>query len=164
MKSYVSTQLVARSRAGQQLRVSTVGLRQTNRWAGNDPLITLAESMEKRELIALPQYIDPEAWAGFEEMRKLIKKPMTDRARKLIVYELDRIRKAGHCVNAALDQSTQHCWADVFVPQEKPIQAATSSDAERTTRYLAEQSKKVAVTVDVRGMLGAAKANIRRVA
>jgi len=83
-------------------------------------------------LIALPAYIDPEAWAGFEEMRKLLKKPLTDRARKLILYELHRIKTAGHDPNAALDQSTNHCWADVYVPKEKPIEAtgAASLNAE----------------------------------
>lgn len=92
-------------------------------------------------MIGLPQYIDREAWDGFEAMRKTIKKPLTDRSRKLIVYELDRIKRSGHCPNAALDQSTNHCWCDVFVPKEKPIEAASSSQAERTQQYLAEHSR-----------------------
>jgi len=75
-------------------------------------------------LIALPAYIDPDAWVGFEDMRRTIKKPLTDRARKLIVYELHRIKTAGFDPNAALDQSSLHCWADVYPPKEKPIQAA----------------------------------------
>lgn len=115
-------------------------------------------------MIALPAYIDPEAWAGFEAMRKLIKKPMTDGARKLIVYELDRIKRAGHCPNAALRQSEVHCWADVWPAKDKTIEAAASSAADDTARYLAEQSKPRQVTVDVPAMLAEAKARIRRVA
>lgn len=90
-------------------------------------------------MISLPGYIDHEAWAGFEEMRKTIKKPMTDRARKLIVYELDRIKQAGHCPNASLDQSINHCWCDVFVPKDKPIEAAATSAAQKTAQMLSER-------------------------
>ena len=90
-------------------------------------------------MIALPGYIDPEAWAGFEEMRKAIKKPLTDRARKLIVYELDRIKQAGHCPNASLDQSINHCWADVYQPKEKPIEAAATSAAQKTAQMLSDR-------------------------
>jgi hypothetical protein len=111
-------------------------------------------------MIALPKYIDTEAWAGFEEMRKLIKKPMTDRARKQVVYELDRIRKAGHCPNAALIQSEVHCWADVYEPQQKEIKQAATSEADKTARFLAEERARDA-------QLAATKAGrqpIRRVA
>jgi hypothetical protein len=92
-------------------------------------------------MIALPGYIDREAWQGFEDMRKTIKKPLTDRSRKLIVYELDRIKTAGHCPNAALDQSTCHCWADVYPSKDKPIEASGTSAHEKTQQYLAEHSR-----------------------
>lgn len=92
-------------------------------------------------MIALPPYINAEAWAGFEAMRKLIKRPMTDGARKQIVYELDRIKRAGHCPNAALLQSEVHCWADVYPPKDKPIEVAATSRADETRRYLAEQAE-----------------------
>jgi len=90
-------------------------------------------------VIALPGYIDRDAWDGFEAMRKTIKKPLTDRARKLIVYELDRIKTAGHCPNGALDQSTCHCWADVYPPKDKPIEAAACSAADKTAQMLSER-------------------------
>jgi transglutaminase-like putative cysteine protease len=111
-------------------------------------------------MIALPQYIDREAWQGFEDMRALAKKPMTDRARKLIVSELQKIKDAGHCPNAALDQSTNHCWADVYVPQDKPIKAAATSDADRTARYLAEERQRDAALQATRSQ----RQPIRRVA
>ncbi len=84
-------------------------------------------------MIALPQYLDQEAWSGFVEMRRTIKKPLTVRAAKMVLGELQKIKDAGHCPNAALDQSTNHCWADVYVPKEKEIArkvapATTSAD------------------------------------
>jgi hypothetical protein len=103
-------------------------------------------------MIALPQYLDPEAWAGFEEMRRTLKKPMTDRARKLIIAELHKIKTAGHCPNAALDQSTNHCWADVYVPKEKPIEASSASEADKTAAYLAEQREHAERAKQARGI------------
>lgn len=94
-------------------------------------------------MIALPGYIDREAWDGFEEMRRTIKKPLTDRARKLLVYELHRIKEAGHDVNASLDQSTNHCWADVYVPVEKPIAAAPKAAVEKTQQWIKDHAEPV---------------------
>lgn len=89
-------------------------------------------------MIALPGYVDKEAWDGFEDMRRTIKKPLTVRAAKLILYELQRIKDAGHCPNAALDQSTNHCWADVYPSKDKSIEPAMRAEAEKTQQYLAE--------------------------
>lgn len=94
-------------------------------------------------MIALPQYIDREAWEGFCEMRRLIKKPLTIRAAKLVVYELQRIKDAGHDANASLDQSTNHCWADVYVPVEKPIAAAPKAAVEKTQEWIREHGEPV---------------------
>lgn len=74
-------------------------------------------------MIPLPGYIDPEAWAGFVEMRKASgrTRPFTTRAATLILFELQRLKDAGHDPNAALDQSTRHGWADVYPLKDKPI-------------------------------------------
>lgn len=93
-------------------------------------------------MIPLPAYIDKEAWGGFEAMRRAIKKPLTHRAACLVLYELQRIKDAGHDPNAALDQSTNHCWADVYVPKEKQIEAAASSQALKTTEMLKQQQER----------------------
>lgn len=106
-------------------------------------------------MIALPAYIDREAWAGFEDMRRAIKKPLTDRSRKLVLYELQRIKDAGHCANAALDQSTNHCWADVYVPKEKPVERKAGAQADDTRAMLdewdrqREESRKAVIPTDL---------------
>jgi DNA-binding transcriptional ArsR family regulator len=78
-----------------------------------------AESGRERKTTAvakfvLPPWIDREAWAGFEEMRNKIRKPMTDRARGLIVKELDKLRAAGNDVATCLNRSTTKNWTDVY--------------------------------------------------
>ena len=96
-------------------------------------------------MIALPAYIDAEAWAGFVEMRRAMpkSKPFTVRAAKLVLYELHRIKEAGHCPNAALDQSTLHGWADVYVPQGKELKPAPRTQS--ADEYVAEKATAAAL-------------------
>jgi hypothetical protein len=70
----------------------------------------------------LPSWIDPEAWADYEEMRASIRKKPTDRARALIVSKLEDMRQKGHDPNDALRRSTMSNWTSVFPPnnQQRP--------------------------------------------
>lgn len=67
----------------------------------------------------LPDWIDPEAWEGFVQMRKTIKKPLTDRAKKLALKELVKLRMEGQDPNEVLDQSTLKCWSGLFAVKGK---------------------------------------------
>lgn len=64
----------------------------------------------------LPPIINPETWQGFEEMRNRIKKPMTNKARKLIIGKL---KKLGDDPNRILEESIMSGWAGVFPLKEK---------------------------------------------
>lgn len=64
----------------------------------------------------LPDWIPKDAWDGFEEMRQSIRKPMTDRARGMIVSELQKLRGPP---GAILDQSTRNNWQDVYELKDK---------------------------------------------
>lgn len=64
--------------------------------------------------VGLPDWIDAEAWSGFVEMRRKIRKPMTERAARLTVRDLEKLKAAGQDPNAVLDQSTKRCWQGVF--------------------------------------------------
>lgn len=69
---------------------------------------------------ALPDWVPADAWAGYIEMRKKIKKPMTDRATVLAVGVLIKLRDAGNEPGAVLDQSTMNSWQGLFeVKQER---------------------------------------------
>lgn len=97
--------------------------------------------MDRYTVIALPDWIDPEAWQGFCEMRRAMKKiPFTDRAQKMILKSLYDLKQAGHDPNAALDQSTLMGWRDVWPPKEKDI-PVIKSQVDETARYLAEQER-----------------------
>lgn len=121
-------------------------------------------------MIPLPAYIQPEAWAGFVEMRRAMPKtkPFTARAATLILYELQRIKDAGHDPNAALDQSTLRGWADVWPALDKNIQRAPQSAAAATSKALDAQrltaDERAASDEARRRVMAAIKPGIRRVA
>jgi len=83
-------------------------------------------------MIALPPWLDAEAWAELLAMRKKIKKPATDFAQLLLMKELYKIRDAGHDANEALAQSIVKCWTDIYPPKRKQIAPAASSDYDKT--------------------------------
>jgi len=67
----------------------------------------------------LPEWIKPETWSAYEEMRKLKKKPMTYRARELVIIELLKLKAKGHEPNECLNQSIRNGWTDVYPSREK---------------------------------------------
>ena len=121
-------------------------------------------------MVPLPAYINPEAWAGFVEMRKSMPKtrPFTPRAAALILYELQRIKDAGHDPNAALDQSTLHGWTDVYAPKEKAIERAPQSAADSTRAVIEAQrltaEERAASEAARQRVMAAVRPGIRRVA
>lgn len=65
----------------------------------------------------LPDWIDASRWDAFEEMRRRMRKPLTDRARELIVGELEKLRAKGYDSGDLLDASTRKNWLDVYEPK-----------------------------------------------
>lgn len=66
---------------------------------------------------ALPDWVNKTDWDDFEEMRKRIKKPMTDRARREIIDDLERFRAKGYDPAAILVESIKKSWQGVFEPK-----------------------------------------------
>ena len=62
-------------------------------------------------------------------MRKSIKKPMTDRAKQLLVKKLSSMTCDVREQIAILEQSTLNCWQGLFpLKQEPPAKARNSGD------------------------------------
>ena len=77
----------------------------------------------------LPDWIEREAWDGYEEMRNKQRKPMTTRAKTMVIAHLTVLREDGHSPNAALNQSTMRNWVDVYPAKERVriLQSITSA-------------------------------------
>lgn len=73
-------------------------------------------------------WIDPESWEAFRDMRRRIKAPLTPYAEKLILRELVKLKAAGHDPQACLDQSIMLGWRDIFPVREKSIQRVSVPD------------------------------------
>jgi len=77
-------------------------------------------------IFTLPDFIEPETWKAFEEMRKAIKKPMTDWAKALVVTEAVRLsQQNGDDINEIIDQSTRNSWQDVYALKDKAPRGRT---------------------------------------
>lgn len=66
------------------------------------------------EPFVLPDWIPEKSWDAFVEMRKKLKKPMTDYAKQLAINDLLKLRERGHPPEAVLNQSTLHSWQGLF--------------------------------------------------
>lgn len=84
------------------------------------------ERKEVKEIInnALPVFIDKKLLADFAEMRKKIKKPLTERAYELLIGQLKvfESNNAGSA-NVALQNSIMNCWQGIFEPKVLKSQA-----------------------------------------
>lgn len=82
-----------------------------------------AREAKKQEVFKIPPFINPEIWKDFEAMRKQIKKPMSERAKKLIVSKLQNLGEDK--ANEILEQSIVNCWQDVY-----PLKTGRHNDKE----------------------------------
>lgn len=73
---------------------------------------------DKDKNLILPDWLPKENWKGYLEMRKKIKKPMTERAVKLQINELTKLKKQGHDPGKVLDQSVRNSWQGLFPLKE----------------------------------------------
>lgn len=78
---------------------------------------------KKQEAFKIPPFINPEIWKDFEAMRKQVKRPMSERAKKLIVARLQKLGEDK--ANEILEQSIVNCWQDVY-----PLKTDKNTDKE----------------------------------
>jgi uncharacterized protein YdaU (DUF1376 family) len=62
----------------------------------------------------LPDWVPRDAWLGWEEMRRKIRKPLTDAARQVNLRKLAKLRDRGEDPAAVLEQSTGNAYAGLF--------------------------------------------------
>jgi hypothetical protein len=68
----------------------------------------------KPSTFTLPAWINQSTWNDFEEMRRKIRAPLTDRARHGIIKDLEKIRNHGGDPEPVLEQSITRAWRGVF--------------------------------------------------
>lgn len=76
----------------------------------------------------LPDWLPLDAWNGYAEMRKKLRKPMTDRAMGLRIRDLAAFRDAGQDIEKILDQSTANGWTDLYPLKERRAMPRQSNE------------------------------------
>ena len=100
----------------------------------------------------IPNWVPKEAWDHYEEMRRRIRKPMTDQARKWGIETLARLRAQGHNPIQVLEQSVFNSWQGLFAPKEphdSNTQAGRSSGQRPNTQVQRWNDNLRAVSVAV---------------
>jgi hypothetical protein len=99
----------------------------TSQPVGPEPSLTPLTSEAKassvkraraKSVFELPDWVPADAWGAFTEMRRATpRKAFTDRAKKGIVEELEKLKAQGHDPTACLMASVVNGWTDVYPPR-----------------------------------------------
>jgi uncharacterized protein YdaU (DUF1376 family) len=85
----------------------------------NHKPITNNQIKERKPVVPteLPDWLNKTDWNDFVEMRKKLKKPMTDRAVNLMISKLETMKNKGIDTSAVLQKSIVSDWIDVYEPK-----------------------------------------------
>lgn len=87
----------------------------------------------------LPDWLPLQEWKDFEEMRIKIKKPLTDRAKQLIVTQLEKLKDSGHDPAQVLLASVVNAWSGVF-PMKDNLTASQVAKTKEAPWWTSDQS------------------------
>lgn len=107
------------------------------------PKPSLKTKAASGDAFVLPDWLPEASWLSFVEMRKKIKKPMTERAIELAIKKLDAMRSGGHDIVAIIDNSVLNCWQDLFLPKlNMASMPSKTSESTKPDDKLAEARRK----------------------
>jgi len=69
-------------------------------------------------LFSFPEWVRADTWLAFEQMRKRIKKPLTDESAKRIIARLQKWRGEGQDVEEILSRSIENEWQGIWPLEE----------------------------------------------
>jgi len=81
--------------------------------------------------ITLPAWVPLDAWNGFLDMRKAIKKPPTDYAIKLLINKLYKLKSAGHNIEEIIEASIASSWQDFYEPKATTFKGVDINELNR---------------------------------
>lgn len=87
----------------------------------------------KKEIYILPEWINKKTWESFLEMRKKKQAIPTERAKELLVKELEKLRIEGHDPKEVLNQSIMRNYTGVFPVKGGQSGAHQGSTTQKTT-------------------------------
>jgi len=81
------------------------------------------ETINKKQepTLELPAWLSETHWKDFVEFRKFIKKPMTEKAKQLMLSNLQKIKDNGHDPILAMNTSIANNWVDIYEPKPETL-------------------------------------------
>jgi len=72
----------------------------------------------------IPDWIDPELWAAFIEMRKAKGKhaPLTEAGKRLLILKLGKLQALGNPPNEVIAESVMNGWSGFFPIDKRQLQ------------------------------------------
>ncbi len=92
---------------------------QLNENLTDEQLNNKQETINKKQeqTLELPAWLSETHWKDFVEFRKFIKKPMTEKAKHLMLLKLQKIKDKGHDPILAMNTSIANNWSDIYEPK-----------------------------------------------
>jgi hypothetical protein len=92
----------------------------------------------------LPDWVSVEDWNEYVEHRKDIKRPLTDKAKKLAIAELKKLKQNGEIIKNVIDQSILNGWAGLFpVRIDKNGEASNGARKKSSGEFVMDRSIKI---------------------
>jgi hypothetical protein len=95
----------------------------------------------KKTPIQLPLWLPVDAWEGYIEMRRRIRKPLTEYGKKLALNRLEELAAQGHTPSAVLEQSIFNSWQGLFEVRVYAQSTRTESNQPRPTPEMAAKAR-----------------------
>lgn len=96
-----------------------------------------------------PDWISPESWAAFAEMRRKIRAPLTPYAEKLILARLAKMKAAGYDPQYCLDLSIENAWRSIYPRRAEVISAVDGAELARIKEQEARATNPPAVVLEL---------------
>jgi hypothetical protein len=92
-------------------------------------------------MITLPLWITPEAWDEYANMRKRIKKPLTELGARRLLNRCNELHAKGHDPSEALLVAADMHWHSVYPPKDMTIEAKAGESGLRASQEWADEFK-----------------------
>ena len=102
---------------------------------------------KKKYIVVLPDWLPPELWDAFVDMRKTIKAPITDFAQTLAIEKLEGFRRNGHNPISLIKNSIFNSWRGFYLTREsegkKPPDRNSYTPKEKKESVSTPESRKI---------------------
>ena len=84
--------------------------------------------MRKEKEVELPDWLDPQVWFDYLDHRKVLRKPMSKRAKELAIMKLDKMRQSED-PRFIVDRSIENGWSG-FWPKKEIVETSLQREAD----------------------------------